>query len=240
MPNCGQRWAGKGQVPSSAKREGPIGDGEEVRLHANGQEWIVTWHVPNSVPDGRPHGSAGICLTPEGNVVLISSDGTHWDWPAGRPDNCEDWEETLRREIREEACAIVLTSRLLGFSRGHCIRGKEEGLVLVRGIWRADVELQPWKPRFEIRHRRVVQVTDFLSSLTVDEGFLPTYRRALMEAGRNRRTNRPGGRDSRRAPRVSPGNRGVTLDRLSTCGTLGCEGERTRDLRSRKRGSSGF
>jgi len=28
------------------------------------------------------------------------------------------------------------------------------GLVLVRSIWRAGVELLPWKPHFEITHRR--------------------------------------------------------------------------------------
>lgn len=125
---------------------GPIGDGQEVRVHADGQEWAVTWHAPDSVPDGRRHGSAGICLTPAGNIILVSTDGTHWNWPAGRPEGCEDWEATLRREMREEACVSVLACRLLGFSRGHCIRGREEGLVLVRAIWRVNVELQPWDP----------------------------------------------------------------------------------------------
>ena len=116
-------------------------------------------------------------------MALISADGAHWDLPGGRPEGFEDWEETLRRELSEEACAIVHAARLLGFSRGHCVRGGEKGLVLVRAIWRADVELQPWEPRFEIRHRRVVPAADLLSHLTLDEGYLPTYRRALIEAG---------------------------------------------------------
>ena len=156
----------------------------KVLVHANGQQWVTTWHLPGSVPSGRPHGSAGICVTPEGDAVLISADGIHWGLPAGRPEGSEKWEETLGREMREEACATVLAARLLGFSRGHCIKGQEEGLVLVRAIWRADVELQPWDPQFEIRHRRVVPAADLLSHLAVDEeGYLPTYRRALIEAG---------------------------------------------------------
>lgn len=164
--------------------EGPISDGDELLAHSNGQEWIITWHVPGVAPGGKPHGSAGICVTPEGSVVLISADGTRWDLPACRPEGSEDWEETLRREMLEEACAMVRTARLLGFSRGHCIRGPEEGLVLVRAIWRADVELHPWEPRFEISHRRVVPVADLLSHLAVDaEDFLPMWRRALIEAG---------------------------------------------------------
>lgn len=164
--------------------QGPIGDGDEVRLRSNGQEWNVTWHNPNAPPSGKPHGSVGICVTPRGGVVLVSADGTHWTLPAGRPEGSEDWQQTLRREILEEACAIVRSVRLLGFSRGHCISGHEAGLVLVRAIWRADVELQPWRPMFEIRHRRVVPAKDLLFHLALDaEGHLPTYRRAMIEAG---------------------------------------------------------
>jgi 8-oxo-dGTP pyrophosphatase MutT (NUDIX family) len=154
-----------------------------VCVHGDGQEWVVTWHTPKSAPDGKRHGSAGICLTPDENVILVSADGTHWDWPAGRPEDGEDWEATLRREVREEACADVVACRLLGFSRGYCIRGQEEGLALVRAIWHANVELRPWELQFEIRHRRLVPVSEFLSHLTVSEGYLPTYRRALLEAG---------------------------------------------------------
>jgi 8-oxo-dGTP pyrophosphatase MutT (NUDIX family) len=178
-----QERTDKDRLPSRTIPDGPIGDGQEVRVHDAGQAWIVTWHTPDSVPDGQRHGSAGICLTPDEHVVLVSADGTHWDWPAGRPKGSEDWEATLRRELREEACADVLACRLLGFSRGHCVRGQEQGLVLVRAIWRANVKLRPWEPRFEIRHRRLVSVQDFLAHVTVSEGYLPTYRRALFEAG---------------------------------------------------------
>lgn len=170
-------------MPGPTTPDSPTADGQEVRVHDGGQEWMITWHAPNSVPDGGRHGSAGICLTPDENIVLVSADGTHWDWPAGRPEDSEDWEATLRREVREEACADVLACRLLGFSRGHCIRGQEEGLVLVRAIWQANIVPRPWEPRFEIRYRRVVPVTDVLSHLTVCEGYLPMYRRALLEAG---------------------------------------------------------
>jgi len=38
---------------------------------------------------------------------VISPDGGIWDLPAGRPVPGENWEETLRREMDEEACATV-------------------------------------------------------------------------------------------------------------------------------------
>ncbi len=141
-------------------QESAARDGEEIALRANDQDWIVSWHPPLTPPDGTPHGAAGVCVTGDGGIVLISADGAHWDLPAGRPEGWETWEETLRREVLEEACATVVRARLLGFYRGMCVAGPEAGLVLVRSLWRAEVELAPWEPRFEIPHRRVVAATE--------------------------------------------------------------------------------
>ena len=82
----------------------------------------------------------------------------------------------------EETCAIVRDARLLGFCRAACVTGPEEGRVLVRSIWRGEVEVMPWKPRFEIAFRRLVPAADLLSHLWIEEGFEPIYHRALTEA----------------------------------------------------------
>jgi ADP-ribose pyrophosphatase YjhB (NUDIX family) len=95
-------------------------------------------------------------VTADGDVVVISPDGTIWDLPAGRPEPGESWEQTLRREMDEEACATVVGARLPGFTRGQCLTGPERGTGLVRSMWRAEVELRPWEALFEIADRRVV------------------------------------------------------------------------------------
>jgi hypothetical protein len=95
----------------------------------------------------------------------------------------ESWEDTLRREMLEETCTRVDRARLLGFTRSACLRGHERGLVLVRGIWRAEVSLLPWEPRFEIPHRRVVAASELGGHLWMETGFEPIYRRAVVEAG---------------------------------------------------------
>jgi ADP-ribose pyrophosphatase YjhB (NUDIX family) len=77
--------------------------------------------------------------------------------PAGRTEGDETWEETLRREVREEACATVVQARLLGFARSRCLSWPQAGLVLVRSFWRAEVEVEAWQPQFEIAHRRLVE-----------------------------------------------------------------------------------
>jgi len=51
-------------------------------------------------------------------------------------------------------------------------------------VWRAEVELGPWEPRFEIRHRRVVAAAQVMQHLTITtHPFAPIIRRTLHEAG---------------------------------------------------------
>lgn len=157
-------------------------DGEEIVCHASGQEWLVSWHRPDLEPTGKRHGSAGVCLF-DLNVILVSGDGTRWDLPGGRSEEGETWEETLHREVFEEACATVQTARLLGYARGRCVRGREAGLVLVRSLWIADVVLADWTPTHEMLHRRLVPVAEVLQQITIEHGYFPIYRRALSEAG---------------------------------------------------------
>jgi ADP-ribose pyrophosphatase YjhB (NUDIX family) len=158
-------------------------DAEEMAVHASGGDWLIAWHPPPVAPEGTRHGANAFCLTADDGIVLISGDGERWGWPGGRPEGDESWEQTLRREVLEEACASVVDARLLGFSRGACVRGPEQGLVLVRSVWLAKVELLPWEPQFEIPHRRVVPIRDLLEQLWIDQGFERLYYRALTEAG---------------------------------------------------------
>ena len=156
-------------------------DDQIFPIHVNDQDWLLSWHAAPDAPTGTPHGSAGICITDAREIVLISPDGIQWDLPAGRPEGDETWEQTLRREMWEEACATVVTARLLGFSRGQCIAGPQTGLVLVRSFWRAQVKLGEWKPQFEIAHRRVVRPEEILPHLP--QVYLPIFRCAFTAAG---------------------------------------------------------
>jgi ADP-ribose pyrophosphatase YjhB (NUDIX family) len=157
-------------------------DGVAVAVATDGQDWRVAWHPPPDPPPGTPHGAQAICVAGD-QVVLISAGGADWGLPGGRPEPDEGWVDTLHREVREEACATVTSCALLGFSQGTCVRGHEEGLVLVRSVWRAEVRVDPWAPRFEIAHRRLVPAGEAFDRLAIPDGFDPIYRRMFLEAG---------------------------------------------------------
>lgn len=159
-------------------------DGEDVIVQSRDQKWAASWHPPLSPPDGTPHGASAICVTGDAKIVLIGPDGERWGLPGGRPEGTETWEETLRREVYEEACATVEQARLLGFSRSLCMAGPQKDLVLVRSFWRAEVQLAPWKPQFEVPHRRVFAVADVWDLLVRShtDGSAPILVRALHEA----------------------------------------------------------
>lgn len=161
-------------------------DGETFAVRANGGDWLTAWHPPAIIPDGVAHGASGFCVTDEGEVILINQRGETWEWPGGRPEGDETWEETFRREMLEETCSVVRDATLLGFCRSSCLTGPETGLVLVRSIWRGTVDLLPWEPRFEVRHRRLVPGSEVLRHIDIDPGWEPILHRAASEAGLTR------------------------------------------------------
>ena len=104
--------------------DGPVAaDGVRIPVWSGGQQWLVSCHPPPDPPDGTPHGGEGVCVTADGNIVVISPDGTIWDLPAGRPEPGDSWEQTLRREMDEEACATVV-ERTVARRYPRSVRGR--------------------------------------------------------------------------------------------------------------------
>jgi ADP-ribose pyrophosphatase YjhB (NUDIX family) len=164
-----------------AAKQRAINPYEAFQVESGGQDLLATWYPAHDVPDGKRHGSAGICVTDNGDIVLITQDGKIWDFPGGRPEGNESWEEKMRQEVREEACVEVTDAKLLGFLHAECIRGDEKGLVLVRALCLARVQLQEWIPEPETLARKLVPPNQVLSELEPNV-FNPLSHRALIVA----------------------------------------------------------
>jgi len=58
---------------------------------------------------------SGVCFDREGKVLIISSKPGKWGIPGGKPENSESFEQTLKREVEEEACVTIGKSEPLAF-----------------------------------------------------------------------------------------------------------------------------
>lgn len=158
-----------------------IADGERLSISQADGEWSLCW-TPAPPPE-RHHGSYALCVTREGDLIVIKGGGG-WDGPGGRTEPGETPEETVIREVMEEACARVERARLLGYVRSECLSGARKGVVEVRSLWRVDAELLEWAPQHEILERRVVspgEAWPLLRDANPDTARI--FRRWMDEAG---------------------------------------------------------
>jgi NAD(P)-dependent dehydrogenase (short-subunit alcohol dehydrogenase family) len=143
--NAGIGATTRGKVERETSR-----DGHELRFAVNYLAPFLLTHmllplIRKSAPARIVNvASAGQQRIDFSDVMLTRGyDGERWGWPGSRPEDDESWEQTLRREVLEEACAAVVGARLLGFCRSARLTGPEQCLVLARSIWLAEIELMP-------------------------------------------------------------------------------------------------
>lgn len=100
----------------------------------------------------------GLCVTEDGQVVIIKEANGFWDLPGGGKESGESTAENFAREVREEVCAHVTDSRFL---TALCIveldkSGDPIGAVEHHAQMWARVVLEPWDPSIEITERMIV------------------------------------------------------------------------------------
>lgn len=98
----------------------------------------------------------GLCLDSRRQLLLVSQDGNFWTLPGGRPEPGETYEGTLKREVREEACARVTTHRYLGAQR---VTDPSIGATYYQLRYLVRITLDPFAPQHEVHHRQLVDIT---------------------------------------------------------------------------------
>lgn len=126
-------------------------------------EWLPAPFVP---PRELTIQASGVCFTPDGNITLVS-DGKGWVCPGGYPEEGETLEQTLIREIAEEACAHVVDYRYIGSIRTYELPPVPEGsppLFYQARYW-VRVANGPFLPEHEMTLRQDFPPVEFVATL---------------------------------------------------------------------------
>ena len=128
----------------------------------NGHVYTLTWQAGATVPENTSFIQAsGVCFTSEGELVLVEDETGERMLPGGHPEMGESLEQTLIREVWEEACATVEKAIYFGSQQVD-----EEGYeTRYQARFWTRVKLEPFIPRFETTRRILVKPADFLTTL---------------------------------------------------------------------------
>jgi ADP-ribose pyrophosphatase YjhB (NUDIX family) len=126
-----------------------------------------TWD-PSHTPPPRElvTQASGICFTHEGKIVLVAGRDQEWSLPGGHPETGESIEQAFVREVWEEACAVVEHLAFLGAQQVDDPEVPDGPKRYYQTRFWARIHLEPFHPRFEKIHRKLVTSVDFLSQLS--------------------------------------------------------------------------
>lgn len=142
-----------------------------------GRSLTVTWDdAPTLPPREQITQASGVCFVSKDKdndngddeplIVLVGSGDGRWSLPGGHPEVGETMEAAFRREVLEEACAVVEECGYLGAQRVDDLANIDTGSTpyYQTRFW-ARVRLLPFAPQHEMTERRLVRPDAFVATL---------------------------------------------------------------------------
>lgn len=133
-------------------KETLVFDGREVFL-----EWIESESVPENIKISQV---VGYCFDDAGRILIIKNK-RGWGFPGGHPEPGERPEDTLRREVAEEAYITLKDPRLIGYMEVKDPKNESvEGTHYIQLRYLAKIEtVNEFKKEFETSERDFVDIT---------------------------------------------------------------------------------
>jgi 8-oxo-dGTP pyrophosphatase MutT (NUDIX family) len=132
-------------------KETLIFDGREVTL-----EWIESGSIPNGIAISQV---TGYCVDDVGRILIVKNK-RGWGFPGGHPEPGESPEDTLRREVIEEANVSLKKPEIIGYMEVRDPQnGSVEGTHYVQLKYLAEIEAtDDFKKEFETSGRDFVGI----------------------------------------------------------------------------------
>ncbi|UZE93700.1 MAG: NUDIX domain-containing protein [Candidatus Pacearchaeota archaeon] len=78
----------------------------------------LTWHDLTDFSKIKPISQVyGVCFSKEGKICIIKNPRKHWGLPGGKPEKGENFDQTLKREVKEEADIEIKDITPLGYQK---------------------------------------------------------------------------------------------------------------------------
>ena len=123
-------------------------------------KWIPNFDYKNK----RYTQVSGYIFDNDNNLVIVKSE--NWTIPGGHPEKDESPEDTLNREVYEEACITIKDLIYLG-----AVEVKENNDIYYQLRYPANVDrVDSFKNEFEVSQREFVSLNDLNNYITWSEG----------------------------------------------------------------------
>lgn len=129
-------------------------------INYNNRKILVKWVATNSLPKGKISQVSGYCFYK--NKLLIVKKDDNWSFPGGHPLKNEGPQDTLFREVMEEAAVKIEKPRLIGYLEVNDPENKgPEGKHYFQLRYKAVVKkIYPFSGKYETNERKFVGIKE--------------------------------------------------------------------------------